>query len=334
MTFADHRHISEREMAHDWPDGQHDDRHWEDCTFCAGVMLARICHNALIPATLTEAEHLRDVAGEDPLGGTSTADLIRGIRARYPSFTQFQHVAGFEALWAALDVGFAAAAQGSMGAFPVGHTLRRHDPGFDGAHDVLVVRLDDTDRVWWDDPLAPIGDYRGQWVSKADLARYVRGFSGSHLVARHQETTDMSIYRQDKTPGRFVIPAGTSVRGYKPSGSDWAVAKTWDARTTESSAPFTAVLRRISGTVTPSVLLKVEEGFFAGLYVSSADVDETIATPVESGITQAELDAAKSAATAAEAALAATRASLTSVTTRLRGVKSKVAALAADVSND
>lgn len=181
-----HRHVSERESAHVWPDGRKDDSRWEDCTMVAALMLARLCGYPEIPATHAEAEAIRAASGKGPLGGSSSQDALRGLAARrHVTGLRIVSNANFDALWAALAPGMAAAAQGSMGAFPTGHPLRRFDPPFASFHDVLVIRLDATDRVWWDDPLAPNGTYRGQWVSKADFKRYVQKFSaGSTLVGK------------------------------------------------------------------------------------------------------------------------------------------------------
>lgn len=186
MTFLpDHVHVSEREAAHIWPDGQHDDSAWEDCTFMSGVELVRLCHDAGVPATHAEGEHLRDDAGKPPLGGSNIGDLINGLKRRYGWLVGWVKAVGFTAVWSALTPGKAAAVQGSMGAFAAGHRLRRFDPPFHGGHCVFVVRADSSDRVWWCDPLAPVGTYRGEWVSKSELKAFVSAFDGASLVASY-----------------------------------------------------------------------------------------------------------------------------------------------------
>lgn len=178
--MSDHEHVSEREAGP-----------WWSCVWCSGVMLARAGHRSDIPATLTEALHLC-AAGHGSAGGAATAEQLQaGLKDRYNMDTRV--VGSFDALWQVLVPGTAAAAMGSMGAFSVGHPLRRWDPAFHGTHDVFIARLDDKDRVWWDDPLAPIilrgkgGTtlrYTGQWVAKADLSRFVRAYgSARHVVA-------------------------------------------------------------------------------------------------------------------------------------------------------
>lgn len=179
----EHEHVSEREVAHNWPDGQHDDGAWEDCTYCSGLELARLCFDIGIPATHAEAELLRDASGKPPTKGANVGDLIRGVQRRYGWLTGYVEVAGFDILWATLQQGMAAAAAGRPAAFPYGHRLRRWDRNFVGLHRSLIIRLDDTDRVWWCDPLAPAGAYRGEWMTKAELRTYVLGGPGTHLVA-------------------------------------------------------------------------------------------------------------------------------------------------------
>ena len=90
------------------------------------------------------------------------------------------------------------------------------------------------------------------------------------------EVDHVSIYEKRPVSGRLTIKAGTTPRAWQPKadGSGWEVAKAWEARTEDSSAPFDYMLARISGTLTPSSLLHVPEGWAAGLYISTADVEE------------------------------------------------------------
>ncbi len=156
-----HIHVSEREPGS-----------WTTCFWCSAVELARFCHDTTIAHTLTEAKALRSAAGVP--AGPARADQVRtGMLRRYG--WNGTVAVGFDALWTALKpVGAAAAVTGSMGAFPAGHSLRRWDPAFAGGHAVFVIHADTGDRVWWCDPLAPT-TYQGQWVSKADLKKFVNG---------------------------------------------------------------------------------------------------------------------------------------------------------------
>lgn len=210
MAPLTHIHISEREVAHTWPDGQHDDAAWEDCTWCAAVMLARAAHDPSIPATHAEAEALRAASGEGPLGGSNTYDVLRGYARRYG--------------WVPINVGHSASdvvnsllparvalVSGSMGAFPDGHRLRRFDPKFGGAHAIFAARMDDSDRVWWDDPLAPTGAYRGEWVTMGELSSFVMALGGGRsLIARQYEETSVAIKPiTSEVPATMDVVAGS-----------------------------------------------------------------------------------------------------------------------------
>lgn len=106
------------------------------------------------------------------------------------------------------------------------------------------------------------------------------------------EGDPMAIYTLIPVEGRFTIPANTAVKAYRPAADGWAVAKTWPAGPA-SSAAYDARLGRLSGTTQPSSLLRVSTGALAGLYLSTADVDEVDAPRVDdSPYSQADLDAA------------------------------------------
>lgn len=164
---------------------------YEDCTWASAVMLNNAHHGwADVPSTRHEYEALRVAGGDGPAekpgDGSNQAQAELGIQRRYHWDPVRLGVPGtqrsFDYLWARLGRGVGASVQGYMGAFPAGHHLRRHDPGFRGAHDVYVQREDATDRVWWMDPLAP-STYPGEWVTKNDLRRFVSQFAGGYLLA-------------------------------------------------------------------------------------------------------------------------------------------------------
>lgn len=185
-AISKHIHISERESAHTWPDGRKDDAGWEDCAWCSLIMFLRLAYRPDLPANHTFAEAIRGrVMG--PLGGTSPSQLIAAAKTIGTSGPGTPGIAlhGVSAanLWAALTPGTVALVNGSMGAFASGYTLRRWDPGFAGGHSTLAARVDDQDRVWWDDPLAPTGTYQGQWVSKADLVKFAAKLNSTSFVA-------------------------------------------------------------------------------------------------------------------------------------------------------
>lgn len=103
----------------------------------------------------------------------------------------------------------------------------------------------------------------------------------------------MSIYQRSARPGSFVIPAKRAVRAWHPAPDGWDVAKTRPAAPVASAPiPFTHHLGRVSGTTTPSSLLLVDEGhaYFGGLYVSTADVEETFDAVPEDPTPYSEAD--------------------------------------------
>lgn len=170
-----HIHVSERQPGR-----------WVDCEWTSGVMFARAEFDKSIPATLAEAHRIRTAAGALP-GGTTARQLHDGLEKRYNFKTDI--ITSFDDLWARLDIGVSAAVQGEMGAFPAGHQLRRWDPAFTGGHCVFIARMDNHDRVWWDDPLAPSnGKYNGQWATKSDLARFVHKMAGAKHIIREMSS--------------------------------------------------------------------------------------------------------------------------------------------------
>lgn len=110
------------------------------------------------------------------MGGSNFGDLRIGAANRYGITSGLDSIAGATAVWSALVPGTVAIVNGSMGVWPQDGYWRRWDPQFGGAHSVCVFRLDDQDRVWWANPLAPEG-YDGEWMSGDDLRLYIGGYS-------------------------------------------------------------------------------------------------------------------------------------------------------------
>ena len=101
-----------------------------------------------------------------------------------------------------------------------------------------------------------------------------------HIVGGHgpaEETETLAIYTRTVQSGRFTIKAGTTVKGYSLAGESPVVAKTLTP-TSDTSGPFVASLAR-STDVSPSSLLEVATGYFAGLYVPTSQVEETLDPP-------------------------------------------------------
>jgi hypothetical protein len=149
-------------------------------------MFMRLAYRPDLPATLPFAEQLRSrVMG--PAGGTTPAELIAaaktvGQTGPGSAGIALAGIAGATNIWNALKPGTVGLINGSMGAFPAGHTLRRFDPSFAGGHSVMVARVDALDHVWWDNPEAPSGTYQGEWVAKADLLKFISAFGSVSFV--------------------------------------------------------------------------------------------------------------------------------------------------------
>jgi hypothetical protein len=200
----------------------------EDCTWCSGVMLQNAAHaRTLARSTRAEYEGLRAAAGGPARVegvGSDLTELRRGIKKRYgwtPRLTSDD--GAFHPPWAtilqSLELpGDAAVLQGSMGVFqPSSHHLRRHGPGFDGAHAVYVQRIDDKPRLWWMDPQAP-NSFDGEFISLADAKRFYEGLIGAaafvRVGAKNAESEMPGLATtpaEDLVMGVARIPAGTEV---------------------------------------------------------------------------------------------------------------------------
>jgi hypothetical protein len=133
---------------------------WDQCTEGAYLMALLYGGFRKFPeGAYSDAERdgLDNATPPDPPGGGSTFDLLDvGAQKRYgltldriPSGTK----AGLRRMLSTPGRGLAIA--GSLGHFPVGHRLRRWQPGYTGGHAICVVSLGDG-KVWWGDPLAPM----------------------------------------------------------------------------------------------------------------------------------------------------------------------------------
>lgn len=180
-----HVHLSERETAHRWPDGQWDLSGWEDCLFTSFVEVDRFAGGEE-PASLTEAEALRAASGVSPQGPSSIAKAQIGMESRYGH--KFRLGAG-EAALLALSPGEAAVVAGSLANFPLDHTLRRWDPTYDAGHGIPLYRR--ADGWLWCDPLAP-AYYHGQFVTDAQATTFM--YNGSTFAtARFNEFKEVPM---------------------------------------------------------------------------------------------------------------------------------------------
>lgn len=273
MTYIRPPFISERETAHTWVDGSsRDDGAWEDCVPCS-VLMAVLASGKPAPATHVEAELLREAAGYSPLGGTTIEAICKAADKRYIVDI---HVFGasFATLWNALAPGHGAAVIGKPSNLPAAHPLRKYiGVGFTGLHCDYVQREDDLDRVWLMDPTGPTTGYAGQWLSKADLAKFYVGSSG--VLPLEEIIVQKAI--TDTTPKLIDWPDGTpyfDVDGITKLGTAGAV----------------------SGRYSPHGC-GVQRAFYAGSAPSAkvALVTPSAVHPVPASLTQADVDAARAA---------------------------------------
>jgi hypothetical protein len=264
FTAADH--VTEREVG----------SRWEDCTFASMLETMRLGlpHGRSIPATEAEKERFRAAAGfPDNHAGARIDQTLTAAHQLYGlSDDDYTLTSDWLTLASLLeDPEVVCAVTGLMGALPA--TVHRWDT-FTGPHCVAKHGV----RVLCD-PLAPKdGKYRGEevnlsgWRAYFDALPYPQAF-----VMRLAQEEPMAIYVQDERSGGFVIKAKTTAHGYLPAsdGAGWSVVKTWNPKPADSSARFDAHLARMSGSMTPSSLLHVVTGTFAGMFIDTAEVVET-----------------------------------------------------------
>lgn len=203
--------VSEREVAHTHLNGAADNAAWEDCVFCSGLMLANAAKLGQYPATLVEAENIRDAAGASATGSTTNNQLNLGLSRRY-GWTG-KRVAGgnFPGFLAAVPVGYATAFAGSFANFPVGHRLRRFQPNYVGGHEVFAIH-EGLNTWWWMDPLGPKdGSYQGEPVTDADIRTFYIGNSDGGTVM--QVGTSTPKWQWSNSPERLPDGALFDCRG-------------------------------------------------------------------------------------------------------------------------
>ena len=236
VAFFRPAHCTERES----------DGSFEDCVPCSGVMLANARAGADIhPVTKAEYEGLRDDGKPKLLDFMSLVELNVGLKKRYGFNGPI--VVGKEAVWNALKPGMAAAALGFLKNFPAGHKLRRHGPNMMKGHCVYVARLDQTETVWWIDPLAPthvkdaagvLRRYIGDVATRQDLATFQASSDGDEAllspIAKVQEGEPMLLFEAMV----FDIGPGTTLF-QSPSTAAPKIGTTADAHVVTSvGTPF------------------------------------------------------------------------------------------------
>lgn len=163
MSYVNPPFVSEREKGTD-----------EDCVPCSALMLALAHKPGVAPATLREAERLRQWSGYGPYGGTSVQWIAVGVERKYGFKPRLAHT--FAELWGMLTRGHGAFVIIRPDRFAANHPFRIYNRGFNGFHCVYVGRKGWRRRVWMMDPEGPRnGTYQGAWVSKSDLRKAMAG---------------------------------------------------------------------------------------------------------------------------------------------------------------
>lgn len=210
MTVYHPAQCTERE-----PDGS-----YEDCTWCTGVMLWNGMNGrTAVPPTRAEYEALRVAGGdgpaEKPHDGSNHGQLVLGMTRRYGAAPVELRGATFDRLWATLQPGVMAGVAGNMGTTST--HLRRWDPGFGAnggraAHEVLVIRDDESDRVWWMNPLAP-ASFPGEYISKAMLRAFYEGLGDVGFVYAPVGILPPDTATEDPMGLQLTFPPGAIVAG-------------------------------------------------------------------------------------------------------------------------
>jgi hypothetical protein len=211
--FAPIDHVTEREPGP-----------WRDCTFAALLEVLRLGFpdGREIPATVAEKERLRAATGlPDDHAGATIDVAVDGAKRLYGLSGGYRVVTGWADVRAALlRPGGIAVVQGVMAVVPP--ELRRHDPGFTGAH-AVAGRENGTLEPVWCDPLAPRGTYAGEPVPPTTWCDYFGHLPGAQAfvtgVGELERDMAITLPVTDDTPDpRTVdIPAGKQL--YNLDGS-------------------------------------------------------------------------------------------------------------------
>jgi hypothetical protein len=246
----------------------------DDCWVVATVWAAIAADPTIARPTVLRfraAAHKPDRPG--PTGG-NLDDVIRGASQLWPHLRiARQDSTDWAAFAGKLHDGWSASLAVLSSALPV-----RLQHNFRGPHQVGVVYAAGEYRLM--NPLAHNGAAPA-WIEETELRTAARAVAQGHILAALFEpakggTVALPIYLLRERPGTLTVKPNAKVTGWRPKadGSGWEAAKIWNGQPFASPARFDAVLARLSGRTVPASLLRVVSGFFDGLYVSSAEVDE------------------------------------------------------------
>jgi hypothetical protein len=300
-----HTHVSERELAHTWPDGQLDDARWEDCVWCSFVEWLNDTYRD-VPDTLAYAEKWRDASGLSPTGGSTFANVQTALNKFGINITLEPRY--YTYFMPRLKPGYAGVAMGDMGNFPAGHRLRRWSPDFTGIHAVYIARLPDG-RLWWCDPLAPAGTYQGETVTEAEVKTYMgstwMGVARPLRVKAPEPTpvtTEAPMALLAYLPGYVAsLLGGKNVRN-----APGPITDATKVRVTAAAGEKVNVVGTVAGTVPVGLLSNVWYLWYEGgkpVYIHSSNVTSAVKPVTDDGYTKLTQDAAVAAQKTADAAL-------------------------------
>lgn len=144
-----------------------------DCAYSTALMLLVYGGWTDFPLgiyTAAEREALERSDDQPDEQGASVRDITVAVKRRY-GVSLTTPAAPLASELERTGYGFAVV--GSMGNFPAGHTLRRHDPPFAGGHMACVIPIGWGSSLWLD-PLAP-NKYRGELVTNATVLQFAKG---------------------------------------------------------------------------------------------------------------------------------------------------------------
>ena len=292
----------------------------DDCWVVATIQCARSCASWIEKPTIPE---FRAAAGDPDDGvsdGGTLTEVMRGVSRMWPKLPVTEARAWSWTRFAALMKDGPRAASLAIVSSALPSTYRY---GFDGLHQVSVFF---EEGFWYIvNPLQPEGSSPRrieEYAVRNAATAYGNGYVFAAVFPTRSETKEayaMTMFRELTAPGSYYIKAGVAARGYRPraDGEGWEVAKTRAKTTTNSPRyRFEKRLLRISGTAVPSSLIFAVDGPLMGLYVSTAEIEETY--DVITTVPKEDLDKANAEVNRLSLLLSAANAEAESVASVLR----------------
>lgn len=180
---------------------------WRDCTFASMLETLRLgfVDGEEIPPTIAEKEAYRAAANlPDDHPGANIPTAVDAAEERYRLDGGYEITADWGLVRAALATpGRVLVVTGSMGSVPA--WLRRWSPSFTGAH-AVAARGGGVLGATWCDPLAPKGNYVGEYVAMTTWQAFFTGLPGAQAfitsvgkLTRYGMAGDYVIYEDDRS---------------------------------------------------------------------------------------------------------------------------------------